>query len=113
MKFRNFLDVSRTSQQAYFKDGAELLYPDQNHPLHVAILPAYDPKDPDPTSWIPAVVGEEESDFYTTIRAAKFVGQAIGEQKLLFLVLVHLTLIQTTPMKRFMNIARVVISGLT
>lgn len=85
MKFRNFLDVSRTSQQAYFKDGAELLYPDQNHPLHVAILPAYDPKNPDPTSWIPAVVGEEESDFYTTIRAAKFVGHGNRRAKTAFL----------------------------
>lgn len=85
MKFRNFLDVSRTSQQAYFKEGVELLYADQKKPLKIAILPAYDTKKPDPTGWIPAVVGDEESDFYTTVRAAKFVGHGNRRAKVSFL----------------------------
>ena len=85
MKFRNFLDVSRTSQQAYFKEGVELLYASQDKPLLVAILPAYNPEDSDPTGWIPAVVGDEESDFYTTVRAAKFVGHGNRRAKTAFL----------------------------
>jgi hypothetical protein len=55
----------------------ELVYPDQENGLLIAILPAYNPAEPDnPTGWIPAV-GEgtqEESEFYTMVRAAKFVG---------------------------------------
>lgn len=74
MKFKRFLDVARTPVQTYFKDGVELIYPDQSRPLRIAILPAYDPSNPDPTGWIPAIDGNEESDFYTVIRAAKFVG---------------------------------------
>lgn len=84
MKFRNFLDVSRTSQQNYFKDGVELLYPDKTHPLYIAILPAY-AKDANPTGWVPAVTNGEESDFYTTIRAAKFVGHGNRRAKTAFL----------------------------
>lgn len=85
MKFRNFLNVSRTPQQNYFKDGVELLYPDQGRPLFVAILPAFDPGNPDPSAWIPAVSGDEESDFYTTVRAAKFVGHGNRRAKTSFL----------------------------
>ena len=85
MKFRNFLDVSRTSQQAYFKDGVELLYADQKRPLRIAILPAYDVGKPSPTGWVPAVIGDEESDFYTTVRAAKFVGHGNRRAKVSFL----------------------------
>lgn len=85
MKFRKFLDVSRTSQQGYFKEGIELLYPSIDRTLAIAILPAYDPMDPKPTSWKPAVVGEEESDFYTTVRAAKFVGHGNRRAKTSFL----------------------------
>ena len=50
MKFKRFLDVARTPVQAYFKDGVELIYPDQKRPLMLAILPAYNPKDPSPRS---------------------------------------------------------------
>lgn len=85
MKFRDFLGVSKTAQQLYFKEGVELLYPDQGKALILAILPAYDPMDPSPTSWIPAVSGEEESDFYTMIRAAKFVGHGNRRAKTSFL----------------------------
>ena len=85
MKFRNFLGVARTTQQAYYKDGVELLYPSQNRPLRLAILPAYDPLDPEPTGWIPAVNGDEESDFYCTVRAAKFVGHGNRRAKVSFL----------------------------
>ena len=74
MKFKKFLDVARTPVQAYFKEGVELIYPDQKRTLQLAILPAYNPKDPSPTGFLPAVVDGEESDFYTVIRAAKFVG---------------------------------------
>lgn len=85
MKFRNFLDVSRTSQQAYFKEGVDLLYPDLRHTLKIAILPAYDAFNPGPTSWVPAVNGDEESDFYCTVRAAKFVGHGNRRNKVSFL----------------------------
>lgn len=85
MKFRNFLGVAKTSQQAYFKEGVELLYANQKSALHLAILPAYDPKNPKPTSWLPAVIGNEESDFYTTVRAAKFVGHGNRRAKTTFL----------------------------
>lgn len=85
MKFRNFLDVSRTSQQAYFKDGVDLIYPSQDRKLLLAILPAYDPNNPDPIGWIPAVNGDEESDFYCTVRAAKFVGHGNRRAKVSFL----------------------------
>lgn len=85
MKFRNFLDVGRTSQQAYYKEGVELLYPDMSRPLLLAILPAYDPTRPDPTGWIPAVSDGEESDFYCTVRAAKFVGHGNRRAKVAFL----------------------------
>ena len=85
MKFRNFLDVGRTAQQAYYKEGVELLYPDMSRPLLLAILPAYDPARPDPTGWIPAVRDGEESDFYCTVRAAKFVGHGNRRAKVSFL----------------------------
>ena len=71
--------------QAYFKDGVELIYPDQKRPLMLAILPAYNPKDPSPTGFLPAVVDGEESDFYTVIRAAKFVGHGNRRAKTSFL----------------------------
>lgn len=85
LKFRNFLGVSSTPQQAYFKEGVELLYPDQKKPMKVAILPAYDPRSLEPTGWLPAVTGDEESDFYTTVRAAKFVGHGNRRAKVSFL----------------------------
>jgi hypothetical protein len=53
--------------------------------LLLAILPAYDPDDPKPTSWLPAVEGDEESDFYTTVRAAKFVGHGNRRAKTSFI----------------------------
>ena len=85
MKFRNFLGVAKTSQQAYFKEGVELLYPNQKTALHLAILPAYNPTSNKSTSWLPAVSGNEESDFYTTVRAAKFVGHGNRRAKTSFL----------------------------
>lgn len=87
MKFRKFVGVSKTQMQAYYKDGVELLYPDQNHPLKLAILPAFDPNKPtDPTSYIKAVGDNgEESDFYTIVRAAKFVGHGNRRAKISFL----------------------------
>ena len=85
MKFRNFLGVENTAQQAYFKDGVEMLYPSIGSVLKLAILPAYDPMDPKPTGWIPAVNGEEESDFYSVVRAAKFVGHGNRRAKTSFL----------------------------
>ncbi len=85
MKFKRFLDVARTPVQAYFKEGVELIYPDQKRPLQLAILPAYNPKDPSPTGFLPAVVEGEESDFYTVIRAAKFVGHGNRRAKTSFL----------------------------
>ena len=85
MKFKRFLDVARTPVQAYFKEGVELIYPDQKRPLQLAILPAYNPKDPSPTGFLPAVVDGEESDFYTVIRAAKFVGHGNRRAKTSFL----------------------------
>lgn len=85
MKFKRFLDVARTPVQAYFKEGVELIYPDQKRPLQIAILPAYNPKDPIPTGFLPAVVEGEESDFYTVIRAAKFVGHGNRRAKTSFL----------------------------
>lgn len=85
MKFKRFLGVAKTPIQAYFKEGVELLYPDQNHPMKVAILPAYDSADPSPTGWVPAVCGQEESDFYTVVRAAKFVGHGNRRAKTSFL----------------------------
>ena len=85
MKFKRFLDVARTPVQAYFKEGVELIYPDQKRSLQLAILPAYNPKDPSPTGFLPAVVEGEESDFYTVIRAAKFVGHGNRRAKTSFL----------------------------
>jgi hypothetical protein len=85
MKFKRFLDVARTPVQAYFKEGVELIYPDQKRPLQLVILPAYNPKDPSPTGFVPAVVDGEESDFYTVIRAAKFVGHGNRRAKTSFL----------------------------
>lgn len=85
MKFRNFLGVANTAQQAYFKEGVEMLYPSIGSVLKLAILPAYDPMDPKPTGWIPAVNGQEESDFYTTVRAAKFAGHGNRRAKTSFL----------------------------
>lgn len=85
MKFRKFLDIGRTPQQGYFKDGIELMYPDKDSIMKLAILPAYDPMDPKPTSWIPAVTGDEESDFYSVVRAAKFVGHGNRRAKTSFL----------------------------
>lgn len=85
MKFKRFLDVARTPVQAYFKEGVELIYPDQKRALQLAILPAYNPKDPSPTGFLPAVVEGEESDFYTVIRAAKFVGHGNRRAKTSFL----------------------------
>lgn len=85
MKYNRFLDVSKTTQQQYFKDGIELLYPSQGCPLRLAILPAYDPMDPSPTGWVPAVTGDEESDFYCAVRAAKFVGHGNRRAKTSFL----------------------------
>lgn len=84
MRFKNFMDVKKTSQQAYFKD-AELMYPDQNTVLQLAILPAYDLGSPEPTGWVPAVDGNEENDFYCTVRAAKFVGHGNRRAKISFL----------------------------
>lgn len=84
MRFKNFMDVGKTSQQAYFKD-AELMYPDQSKVLRLAILPAYDLSNPDPTGWIPAVEGNDENDFYCTVRAAKFVGHGNRRAKVSFL----------------------------
>lgn len=85
MKFKRFLDVERTPVQAYFKEGVDLIYPDQKRPLQLAILPAYNPKDPSSTGFLPAVVDGEESDFYTVIRAAKFVGHGNRRAKTSFL----------------------------
>lgn len=85
MKFKRFLDVARTPVQAYFKEGVEIIYPDQKRPLKLAILPAYNPKDPSQTGFLPAVVDGEESDFYTVIRAAKFVGHGNRRAKTSFL----------------------------
>ena len=78
-------DSANTAQQAYFKEGVEALYPSIDNVLRLAILPAYDPMDPKPTSWVPAVEGKEESDFYTTVRAAKFVGHGNRRAKTSFL----------------------------
>lgn len=85
MKYNRFLGVSKTTQQQYFKEGIELLYPSQGCPLRIAILPAYDPMDPSPTGWVPAVTGDEESDFYCAVRAAKFVGHGNRRAKTSFL----------------------------
>lgn len=85
MKFRNFCGVQNTRQQAYYKAG-ELLYANQDKAIHVAILPAYNPEKPDPTGWIPAV-GQDgvESDFYTVVRAAKFVGHGNRHAQVAFI----------------------------
>ena len=85
MKFKKFLGVPRTKQQAYFKEGVELLYPDQKCPLRIALLPAYDPENPDPTGWLPALGAQEENDFYMIVRAAKFVGHGNRRAKVSFL----------------------------
>ena len=85
MKFRNFLNVANTAQQAYFKEGIETIYPSMGTVMKLAILPAYDPNNPDPTAWVPAVCGDMENDFYTTIRAAKFVGHGNRRAKTSFL----------------------------
>jgi len=87
MRFRNFLGVARTAQQSYFKEGVELLYPDQHTSLRLAILPAYDTTKPSPTGWMPAIDEEagEENDFYCALRAAKFVGHGNRRAKTTFL----------------------------
>lgn len=87
MKYRQFLGVSNTTQQSYYKEGVELIYPDQKAPLYLAILPAYDPDNPEPTGCVPATSpsGIEESDFYTVVRAAKFVGHGNRRAKTSFL----------------------------
>lgn len=85
MRFKRFLDVARTPVQAYFKDGVELMYPDQRRAMRIAILPAYDMKSPDPAGWVPAICGNDETDFYTVIRAAKFVGHGNRRAKTSFL----------------------------
>lgn len=85
MKYNRFLGVSKTTQQQYFKEGIELLYPSQDCPLKIAILPAYDVMDPSSTGWVPAVTGDEESDFYCAVRAAKFVGHGNRRAKTSFL----------------------------
>jgi hypothetical protein len=84
VKFRNFLGAN-TAQQSYFKDGVETIYPSMDTVLKLAILPAYDPLNPNPTGWIPAVNGEDESDFYSVVRAAKFVGHGNRRAKTSFL----------------------------
>lgn len=85
MKYKEFSSLSRTNQQAYFKDGIEMIYASQQAPLKIAILPAYDPNDPDPTAWIPSITGDEESDFYCAVRAAKFVGHGNRRCKTAFI----------------------------
>lgn len=84
MKYRDFLAVQNTNQQSYYKD-VELIYANQKHPLYIAILPAYDPDSLDPAGWVPAVGGEGESDFYTVVRAAKWVGHGNRRVKTAFL----------------------------
>ena len=79
------MGVAKTTQQQYFREGIELLYPSQDCPLKIAILPAYDVMDPSPTGWVPAVNGDEESDFYCAVRAAKFVGHGNRRAKASFL----------------------------
>ena len=87
MKYRQFLDVGNTSQQGYYKDGVELIYPDQKNPLYLAILPAYDPGSIEPTGCVPATIDGtmEENDFYTVVRSAKFVGHGNRRAKTSFL----------------------------
>ena len=85
MRYKEFLDVGRTQVQAYFKEGVELIYPDQCHELKLVILPAYDPQDPSATGFLPAVSGEEEAAFYAVVRAAKFVGHGNRRAKTSFL----------------------------
>ena len=85
MKYKEFSSLSRTNQQVYFKDGIEMIYASQQAPLKIAILPAYDPNDPDPTAWIPSITGDEESDFYCAVRAAKFVGHGNRRCKTAFI----------------------------
>lgn len=85
MKFKQFLAVSQTPMQQYFKDDVQLVYASQSKPLHIAILPSYDALDPSPVGWVPAVSGEDESDFGVTIRAAKFVGHGNRRAKTSFL----------------------------
>lgn len=84
MKFRNFLGVADTSQQAYYKDSVELIFPNRDKPIRLAILPAYD-QSGSPTGWVPAADGCSESDFYTVVRAAKFVGHGNRRAKVAFL----------------------------
>ena len=77
--------MSRTSQNVYFKEGVEMVYASQQNPLRIAILPAYDKGNPDPTAWVPSLVGEEESDFYCAVRVAKFVGHGNRRNKTAFI----------------------------
>lgn len=85
MKYRNFCGLGRTNQQAYFKDGVEVLYASRDEPLRIAILPAYDKNNPDPTAWVPSISGNDESDFYCAVRSAKFVGHGNRRSKVSFL----------------------------
>lgn len=86
MNLRNFLGIKNTAMQRYFKDGGDmLLYANREKPLEIVILPAYNPEDPDPVGWVPAVNGDVESDFYCTVRAAKFVGHGNRNTKTAFL----------------------------
>jgi hypothetical protein len=79
MRYKRLFSSGRTrSSQGYFKDGIELLYASQDHPIKIAILPAYDHNEPDnPTGWLHSIEdrdGMVENEFYTTVRGAKFVG---------------------------------------
>lgn len=85
MKYRNFCGLNKTNQQAYFKEGVEMIYASQKAPLRIAILPAYDIDNPSPTAWVPSVTDGEESDFYCAVRAAKFVGHGNRRSKTAFL----------------------------
>lgn len=89
MRYKNLFSSGRAKpSQGYFKEGVELLYPAQDHPIKIALLPAYDPLRPDdPTGWVPAVTDREqmvESDFYTIVRSAKFVGHGSKSNRVSF-----------------------------
>lgn len=85
MKYRQFAGLGKTNQQVYFKEGIEMLYPSQQTTLKIAILPAYEKGNPDPTAWVPSLSGDEESDFYCAVRAAKFVGHGNRRSKTAFI----------------------------
>ena len=75
----------RRSRKCHLTCDRELIYPNQSRPLRLAILPAYGMCRPDPVGWLPAVIDGEESDFYCTVRAAKFVGHGNRRAKVSFL----------------------------